>query len=423
MKSKKAILAQVTALFVCLLLEGCVTTQSGSWITPNSNNTTNITNYNTINGDKIIERDVTAYQKAGRDWGELLAKEPGKIVASTDLSKDVSLHYVRTLFVADELTYYGLVGDGARTDEWYATMKELGFYDGADEINPKSLGLVAALVRKDNYGLNIFGVNTELQEAFKKGFREGYKERTADLVLGPHLEKAGGVIGEISALGFVSVINTFENGWAYMLRDSVDVFIRMIAEGSQADREKFIKTFIAAYKLKFENNKGVFAAGTDSQVVTEGGSIVYLDPNKTRSTMRIPSDNDLKVAIYTQAFIAMGSEMGRRYSHNLIPRGELIEWLRRSKTALNMDRGDIDQFEVKKNLRVLATSFCNAYVTDAQSVFEDLAREAGYKSPFDGVAEKPLANSVLEKPVAQQSNALAETQVAVQKNGVSSSRR
>jgi hypothetical protein len=83
--------------------------------------------------------------------------------------------------------------------------------------------------------------------------------------------------------------------------------------------------------------------------------------------------------------MAMGSEMGRRYSHNLIPRGELIEWLRRSKTALNMDRGDIDQLEVKKNLRFLSTSFCKAYVTDAQSVFEDLAREAGYKSPFDGV--------------------------------------
>lgn len=392
MKSKKIILAPVAALLAFFMLGGCVTTQPGSWNTPSTNNTTNITNYNTINGDKIIERDVTAYQKAGRDWGELLAKEPTKIVPSTDLSKEVSLRYVRTLLVAaDELTYYGLLGDNARTEEWYATMEELGFYNGADEINPKSLGLVAHLVRKDNKGLNIFGVNTELQEAFKKGFREGYKERTADLVLGPHLEKAGGVIGEISALGFVSVINTFENGWAYMLRDSVDVFIRMIAEGSQADREKFITTFIAAYKLKFENNKVVFASGAESQVVTEGGSIVYLDPNKTRSTMRIPTDDNLKEAIYTQAFMAMGSEMGRRYSHNLIPRAELIEWLRRSKTALNMDRGAINQLEVKNNLRILATSFCDAYVTDAQSVFEDLAREAGYKSPFDGVAEKPAA--------------------------------
>ena len=274
-----------------------------------------------------VKRDVDSYEKEGKHWGEELTDE--KITAESDLDNRVSREFIDKLIEKDEIDY--------------------------------------------------FGVHSELKDAFKKGFRQGYQDRTADLVLGPHLQRAAGIMGRKTAESFVHVVDDFEVGWATTLQNAVDVFITLIAEGSQADREEFVKRFVKVYQAKYAENQAAIKEGSAIPFTSEGGTQLYLNPSKVKSTLDIPSDNSLKVEIYKQTFRVMGDEMGNRYSHNLISRGDLVDWLRRSKSALNRDEGEIDNKVVSKNLTVISDAFVKSYGTDGKSVFTGLAKEAGYE--------------------------------------------
>ncbi len=225
-----------------------------------------------------------------------------------------------------------------------------------------------------NY-LDFFWVHSDLKDAFKKGYRLGYQDRTADLVLGPNLTTAAEKIGELTGDGFVKVINSFEDGWATTLKQAIDVFITLISEGSQADREKFINKFIEVYKTKYNATRKMLKEGAVMKQVSEGGTLLFIDYSKGKAlgALDIPSDVALKTEIYHQAFKVMGDEWGRRYSTNLIKRDELVDLLRRSKTALEEVKPGL-----RGNLDKIRVAFRNSYGTDADSVFRSLAKEAGY---------------------------------------------
>lgn len=226
---------------------------------------------------------------------------------------------------------------------------------------------IKSLIDRNN--LDFFWINPDLKEAFKKGYRIGYEDRTADLVLGPHFEKAAISIGNTISSDFVDVINSFETNWVKTLREAIDVFIVLISEGSQADREGFINEFNKIYTQKYNANIKSLRSGKFITQVSEGGTKLHIDMTKVKAVLDIPSPNSLKSEIYHQTFKVMGDEMGRKYSHNLISRADLINWLRRSKTALKEVQGN--------NKGILTESFVKSYGTDARNVFRGLLKEAG----------------------------------------------
>lgn len=222
-------------------------------------------------------------------------------------------------------------------------------------------------------GLDYFWIHADLKEAFKKGYRLGYQDRTADLVLGPYLTEAAAKIGGGSAANFVNVVNTFEKNWAEGLSRAINVFVTLISEGSQADRERFIKSFEKNYDEKYQKTQADLKAGGFVTETSEGGTTLFLDARKTVAVLNIPSTNVLKTEIYRQTFKVMGDEWGKRFSHNLMRRDELVDILRRSKTAL---------LEVPPsmagNIAIVRESFEASYGTDATNVFRSLGKEAGY---------------------------------------------
>jgi len=262
-------------------------------------------------------RTVASYEEAGRDWGNTL---------------------------------------------WKAGKKPSGPFD--DEF-------INAL--KDNSNIDFFNLHSDLKDAFKKGFRMGYEDRMADLVLGPHIIEAAARIGTDTSSQFVNAITAFEEGWAGTLRHAIEVFIVLISEGSQADRELFIKRFESVYTDKYNKTQEILKARNVPARQSEGGTMLYLDysKGKTLGTLDIPKPDSLQIEIYHQAFRIMGDEWGRRYSTNLIRRDELIDQLRRSKTALEEIPGN--------NIGIILEAFRKSYGADADSVFNELARSAGYK--------------------------------------------
>ncbi len=220
--------------------------------------------------------------------------------------------------------------------------------------------------------VDYFNVHEELKEAFKRGFRMGYEDRIADLVLGPHITEAAGRIGERTGTHFVSVVKNFENGWGGTLNDAVRVFIVLVAEGSQADREYFIKQFDLIYTTKYNDTEKLKSAGGYISLISEGGTKLYLNIKTTSAFLDIPSPTSLKGEIYRQAFRAMGDEWGKRLSTNLVKRGDLIDLLRRIKAALK------EEGEFSQNLSIVKNSFIDSYGTDADEVFTSMLKEAGY---------------------------------------------
>ncbi|MBI5101973.1 MAG: hypothetical protein HZB33_09100 [Nitrospirae bacterium] len=167
----------------------------------------------------------------------------------------------------------------------------------------------------------------------------GFEDRIADLVLGPHLTATAGLIGNDIPVRFVGVIKTFEDRCALTLHDALEIFIVLISEGTQSD----------------------------------GGTMLFIDYSKGKSlgALDIPRTEALQTEIYHQTFKVMGDELGRRYSNNLIKRDELIDLLRRSKTALEEVPGN--------NLGIIYGAFIDSYGVDADNVFLDLVKAAGYK--------------------------------------------
>jgi hypothetical protein len=225
--------------------------------------------------------------------------------------------------------------------------------------------------------LDFFWVHSDLKNAFVKGYRLGYQERTADLVLGPNITAAAALIGKLTAGDFIKVINAFEKGWAETIKKAIDVFIVLISEGSQSDREKFIKNFSEIYSDKWDSTQKILKSGEVMTQMSEGGTLLYLDYTKGKmlGALDIPAPENLKTEIYHQTFKVMGDEWGRRLSHNLIKRDELIDLLRRSKTAL-MEVGP----GLEGNLGMIRKAFIDkeSYGTDAENVFRGLIKDAGY---------------------------------------------
>lgn len=269
-------------------------------------------------------------------------------------------------------------GDGACATKTAASYEDAGKWWGLRHLKSKPKiqagtvdpEMVPALVNKDC--LDYFWIHNELKDAFKKGYRLGYQDRTADLVLGPHLTAAAARFGYDTSTRFVDVIEIFERDWAATLSAAVDVFITLISEGSPADREKFITSFVNIYDEKYrKTQEALRRVGTFTRM-SEGMTTLYID-RKTIAVLNIPSTVSLKTEIYHQTFTVMGDEWARRYSNNLVKRYELVDLLRRSKVALG---------EVKPgfqgNVDVVRRSFVKAYGTDAENVFRSLIRDAGY---------------------------------------------
>jgi len=256
--------------------------------------------------------------------------------------------------------------------DWGKRHRQMGLSPGGIDRE-----FVSALIAKDN--LNFFWSHGDLKEAFKKGYRFGYERRTADLVLGPHLTEAAAVLGNSTAQDFVATINQFEEKWVKILEDAIDVFIVLISEGSQADRENFIAKFTAKYEIKYSDSQEKLRAEDLMTLKSEGGTLLYIDSKETLAILDIPSPETLKSEIYFQAFRAMGDEWGNRFSHNLIKRDELIDLLRRSKTALQEIPVEIPADErLKMNMGRIYNAFVSIYGTDAQHVFQSIIKEAGY---------------------------------------------
>lgn len=244
--------------------------------------------------------------------------------------------------------------------------------NGLQPGNVSDAPFIESLVDPLEGGLDFFWIHADLKEAFKKGYRLGYQDRTADLVLGPYLTEAAAKIGGDSAGNFVTVVNTFEKSWAEGLRRGVNVFVTLISEGSQADRERFIRNFEKVYDEKYQRTQADLKAGGFVTQTSEGGTTMFLDARKTVAVLNIPSTSVLKTEIYRQTFKVMGDEWGKRFSHNLMRRDELIDILRRSKTALQ------EVGTLGSSLAIVRESFESSYGTDATSVFRSLAKEAGY---------------------------------------------
>ncbi len=223
--------------------------------------------------------------------------------------------------------------------------------------------------------LDYFWVHSDLKDAFVKGYRIGYQDRIADLVLGPNITKAAERIGNITGKQFVKVIEDFEEGWARTLKRAIDVFITLISEGSQSDREKFIKEFVQVYNTKFEATQRMLREGGVMTQKAEGGTLLFIDysKGKTLGALDIPPTNVLKKEIYHQTFKVMGDELGRRFSTNLIKRNDLVDLLRRSKTALEEVEPGLEG-----NMGIIQAAFIKSYGTDADNVFRGLIKDAGY---------------------------------------------
>jgi hypothetical protein len=248
----------------------------------------------------------------------------------------------------------------------------------------------------DPSDIDFFNVHSDLKEAFKKGFRMGFEDRTADLVLGPHLTAAAGRVGQDTSARFVRVITDFEIGWAATLKYAVDVFIVLISEGSQADRETFIYNFMLVYGDKYNSTQAILKGKNVVTQMSEGGTMLYLDYSrgKVLGALDIPSAMALKTEIYRQTFKVMGDEWGRRFSTNLIKRDELIDLLRRCKTAFNEVPGN--------NLGIVYDSFIQSYGTDAANVFLELIKAAGYKEipiPYSITPPPTTIATPIEEPV------------------------
>ncbi|MBF0383514.1 MAG: hypothetical protein HQL69_21040, partial [Magnetococcales bacterium] len=229
---------------------------------------------------------------------------------------------------------------------------------------------------KEKHLIDYFRVHSELKEAFIEGFRFGYESRTADLVLGPHVEKAAGDIGADMADEFVKVIDEFERGWPRVLKDAVNIFVTLIIEGSYADREAFIKHSMEIYREKYKKTAAINKNPTQ-MAYTEGGTLLHLN---VHAVLTLPTEAQFKAAIYHNSFVAMGDEMGKNYRHNLIKRDAVIERLRRIKPAFKEviePRGNKSKSKWWYNYVELRKHFVRGYQgSDGSSVFKSMAIEA-----------------------------------------------
>lgn len=257
-----------------------------------------------------IEKTVSEFEGEGAKWGKILLKD--KSIKPGDLSKD----FVRRI---NEIDY--------------------------------------------------FQVHSELKDAFKKGFRIGYEDRIADLILGPHIRAAAGDVGVITSGKIVTLVDEFDKSWDATLKRVIDVFIVLVSEGSKADRDLFIQKFNEGYLTKYNQFVAQNTPGFTKQGTTEGGTTYTLP--KELAALIMPEPDVIKMEIYHKAFSVMGDEWGRRYSTNLVRREELIDMMRRCKPAMDEVSGD--------NVKLIFTAFAKSYGTDGDDIIKSIAKDAGFK--------------------------------------------
>ncbi len=300
-----------------------------------------------------IEKTQISYEKTGNYWGRKLKIDNRK--AATSLPSE----YTRGIceYVLKKEPSKGETADLSRKNN--VTISDI------------DAEFVYAMYSKAH--LDYFNVHSELKDSFKKGFRLGYEDRIADLVLGPHLTVTAACIGTKTSRNFVEVINVFEKGWVHTLQEAIDAFIVLISEGSQSDRDVFVKEFIRIYSAKFKETEARKAEGMLSQL-SAGGTVLYINMSKDAGSaaLDIPLPDGLKAELYRQTFKVMGDELGRRYATNLIKRDELVDLLRRVKPVLN----EVGSREA--NLSIIRDAFIEQYKADGQSLFQSMLANAGY---------------------------------------------
>lgn len=292
-----------------------------------------------LSGDAVrvpIEKTAISYREAGKFWGIRLENESIK-----PPSKDFSMTCIGTTAFLEKSI------DCLFVHQLASKQKETG-------------------------GLDYFDIHSELKQAFHTGFREGYEDRTSDLVFGPHAQLAGGLIGHDIAVEYVSIINAFEKDWVKTLRQSINIFITLISEGSQADRVEFIGNFVAIYKEKYL--KTVERKKEMMPMTSAGGTNIYINMSEVVSALDIPSDDDLKSEVYKQTFIVMGHELGRKLRHNLMKREEMIDLLRRSKSVFS----EAPKIKFNEALTFTRDGFKDGYKDmGALDLFMNLIKAAG----------------------------------------------
>ncbi len=65
----------------------------------------------------------------------------------------------------------------------------------ANGLKPGDIDNAFVKVLASKTGLDFFGVNADMREAFVKGYRSGYQDKTADLVLEPNFNAAKAMTG------------------------------------------------------------------------------------------------------------------------------------------------------------------------------------------------------------------------------------
>lgn len=293
----------------------------------------------------VYEKTEEAYRANGKIWGERLqeeAVEPGKI------------SYPFLLFL---LTGEVDADVAAVDDRFYSP--DRSYY---------------------------FRIHSSLKEAFKEGFREGFVDRKADLVLGPYYQLAAGLIGEANARLFEANVRRFyasqnqlrretDRNVEQVLTSSVELFKELIAEGSPADREAFRSRFLDHYggnTEAFLRSRPEYAVDKSRWIrlkFAPDGSVASPAAFEYEATASTSMAEQLWELIYRRSLSEVGQEMGERLVNNLIRREELLEWLRRTRTALD---------DLTKDIEIIRSGFRETYGRDADTVFNSLLRDIGF---------------------------------------------
>lgn len=302
-----------------------------------------------------VENTQASYESVGNYWGKKLSLNNRK--PATNLPND----YIRS--ICEIITQKDI--SEVQTAEVFKK----------NNITQNDIDVDFAYFLYNRNNPNYFEKNPELKDSFKKGFRLGYADRIADLVFGPHLNVTASCIGMSTSQDFVNVINEFESGWVSTLKNAINTFIVLISEGSQSDRENFIRQFVNIYGDKFNKTTALKAGGLMSQLST-GGTVLYIDMSKeaANAALDIPEPPALKKEIYKQTFKVMGDELGRRFSTNLIKRDELVDLMRRVKPVLS----EVGADEYQTNLVIFENAFVEQYKADGNAVFRSIVLDAGY---------------------------------------------
>ncbi|MBU1054255.1 MAG: hypothetical protein KKC46_10545 [Proteobacteria bacterium] len=288
-----------------------------------------------ISDKDYTAKTVEAYERAGNDWGEKLRLENYK-------PKQINNPFVEFLI------------SGRRPDS-----------------DPKGDW------RTSNY---YFTVHLSLKKAFQDGFRKGFQDREADLVLGPHIEVAAGKIGKRNSEFFAEDVTkyvqdqmNYQSRFKKALDNSVAIFKELIAEGSPADREKFKTSFISYYQNEVDNylKSTNFYTANKSQYINldfNKGQIGEYEGKLYTSIFGVLTAEEMWSLLYKKSLHMVGLEMGQTLSHNLITRSELLEWLRRTRTALRNS-------SIKQEISIIESGFVEEYGRNGKSVFDSMLRE------------------------------------------------